>query len=103
MHKDLVIYYMVGVFSTLTISAIAYGISRLRNYNPSSRLIYALIGLSVYMPIAQYLKLNSLHSYVDFSHWLQVLYSLSVSGKPLSLKEFYKAAIETKAERGAKG
>ena len=41
----------------------------------------------MYMPIAQYLKYSSLHFYVDFSHWLQVLHNISTSGNPLSLNQ----------------
>jgi len=35
------------------------------------------------MLFSQLLKYESLHYYVDFSHWAEIIYNISVSGKPL--------------------
>lgn len=39
------------------------------------------------MLFAQLLKYRSLHFYVDFSHWAQLLYSIAGTGKPWSLNQ----------------
>jgi len=53
----------------------------------SKSLLYILILLSLYLPIFQYFKYYSLHYYVDFSHWLQLIYNISLNWEPFSLNQ----------------
>ena len=42
---------------------------------------------SVYMFFAQLFKYRSLHFYVDFTHWAQLLHSIATTGKPWCLNQ----------------
>lgn len=87
MNKELFIFYAIGIFITMVASGIVCCVWREKNPRISLLLIYVMITASLYMPIAQYLKYSSLHFYVDFSHWLQIIRNIAISGKPLSLNQ----------------
>ncbi len=72
---------------TIAVTAIVYYVYLLRNLRISSWLLYTIIVSSIYIPVSQFFKCSSLHFYVDFSHWLQIVYNISISGKPISLNQ----------------
>ncbi len=53
----------------------------------STSLLCIMILLSLYLPIFQYFKYYSLHNYADFTHWLQLIYNISLNWKPFSLNQ----------------
>lgn len=90
MTQDLMIFYSIGTLSVVCASLIAWLVFYKRQSRIPNAIFYLLIVASVYMVIAHWLKLMTLHTYVDFSHWAQVLHSIGKTGKPLSLnQEFY--------------
>jgi len=84
MNKTLVIFYIVGVLLVLAISVVAYCFFLRYKFEQFTKFLYLLMLSSSYLLFAQILKYRSLNFYVDFSHWAQVLYSISTTGKPLS-------------------
>lgn len=82
MNTSLVVFYILGALATLGVSALALRWSMRRNTVVSMTILYALIFGSAYLFFAQYLKYASLHMYVDFAHWLQVLQGIVTKGWP---------------------
>lgn len=83
MNKGLIIFYILGIVSVVTISLITYSVcirKKLAQFTPV-KWFFALF--SSYMIFAQYLKYLSLHFYGDFAHWAQAIYNISTAGKPL--------------------
>jgi len=88
MDRGLYALYLVGIFCVPTVSIIIYCISCKRDMKRISYWVMGvLITLSIYMISAQYLKYRSLHFYIDFSSWAQLLNNIATSGRPLSLNE----------------
>jgi len=87
MNKSLIIFYIIGIFSVLSISLITYFIVIRYHFRRFNGFLYFLILSSVYLIFSQFFKYHSLHYYVDFSHWTQILYNIVSSGKPLSLNQ----------------
>jgi uncharacterized membrane protein len=88
MDKNLYAFYLVGIFCVPAISIIIYCISCKHDMKRITyRVMGVLIALSIYMIFAQYLKYRSLHFYIDFSCWSQLLNNIATSGRPLSLNE----------------
>jgi len=83
MSKNLVIFYLIGILTTLSISFIAYFISIRYQFRRFGRFLFLLILLSIYLVFAQYFKYHSLHFYADFSHEAQILYNIITTGMPL--------------------
>ena len=90
MIRDLALFYLIGTVSVIGAGSLAWLVfSRIKTRIPTTG-FYVLIAASGYMVIAHCLKLMTLHAYVDFAHWAQVLHSIVETGKPLSLnQEFY--------------
>lgn len=84
---SLTILYSVGIALTLFLSGIAYFFWRRRPREISPILLWVFIVASGYLFFAQYFKYRSLHFYVDFSHWLQLLYTISQTGLPYVLNQ----------------
>ena len=88
-REVLIYYYLIGSLSTFLVSAAIYFLCYHRYRKVHSRLrswcICLSLLLSAYLPVAQYCKYRSLHFYVDFSHWTQLLYAIASTGRPLSL------------------
>ena len=85
MDKSLIFYYLTGIVLVLGISFIAYFVFDHFKIKLPTWALCLLPICSVYMLFAQLLKYSSLHFYVDFSHWAQLLYGIAVTGKPWSL------------------
>src|SRR3989338_4420012 len=79
MNAQLMVYYVIGIVITFGLSGISYWLSIKFKKDVSKKILYILIGLSSYLFIAQYLKFQSLHMYVDLSHWIQIVKSISTS------------------------
>ena len=90
MSQSLILFYLIGIVSvfgsgTLTWFLFSRGKTRVPIIFPCG-----LIAASGYMVVAHCLKLGTLHAYVDFAHWAQVLHSIVDTGRPLSLnQDFY--------------
>ena len=89
MESSLYAFYLAGTASVLGISMITYVFFSRKPKARLSWLIIMMVTASAYMPIAQYLKYSSLHFLVDFSHWLQVLFSITKTGKPICLSQHF--------------
>jgi len=87
MSKGLVCYYFIGIVSALGLSFISYFAFRYHVLKLPAWVMWVLPIFSIYLLFSQLLKYESLHFYVDFSHWAQVIYNICVSGKPLSVSE----------------
>ena len=85
MDKGLIFYYLTGIVLVLGISFISHFLFARYNLKLSTWVLYLFLIGSVYMLLVQLLKYRSLHFYVDFSHWAQLLYSIATTGKPWSL------------------
>ncbi len=85
MDNALIFYYLTGIVLVLGISFITYFLFAHYNLRLSAWVLYLFPICSVYLFFAQLLKYRSLHFYVDFSHWAQLLYSIITSWKPCSL------------------
>ncbi len=85
MNKALFFYYFIGIVSALGISFITYFLFNYYNLRLPTWFLCLFPICSVYMLFAQLLKYRSLHFYVDFSHWTQLLYSIATTGKTWSL------------------
>lgn len=90
MDHSLFVYYLWGIASVAAFPLLVFCALRHRKL-PETRFFVRLVGavsiLSLYMPLAQYLKIRSLHFYVDFSHWLQLLRTIVATGKPFCLNQ----------------
>jgi len=82
-YKNLLIYYGTGVLCILGASLVAFIASRRYPLRAPTGLFYLLILSSTFLLWFQILKYQSLHFYVDFSHWLQILFNITQSGQPL--------------------
>lgn len=87
MDKALIFYYLIGTVLVLGISFITYFLFTHYNFRLSAWVLYLFPICSSYMFFAQLLKYRSLHFYVDFSHWAQLLHSIAVTGKPWCLNQ----------------
>ena len=85
MTANLLIFYTIGVAFVISVSLTILFIFSRCNIKINSKLIYLLILASVYMLVTQYLKYLSLHFYADFSHWAQIIFNISKTGKPYCL------------------
>lgn len=92
MDKGLYIFYIIGTFSVLAAGIAAYYIfSRYDTRRLSYWIMVPLIISSIYMFFAQYFNCRSLHLYVDFSCWAQLIYNIAMTGKPLCfIQEFLR-------------
>lgn len=86
-NDSLTILYGVGVIATLLISGTIYFFCRQRQWGISKTLLRILIVATGYLFFAQYLKYQSLHFYVDFSHWMQLLNTIIHTGLPHALNQ----------------
>ena len=84
---DLALFYSIGTFAVIGAGTIACLVFSRRQTRISEVGFYLLIVASGYMVVAHLLKLATLHAYVDFAHWAQVLHSIAETGKPLSLNQ----------------
>ena len=83
--KSLFIFYIIGIVSVFGVAGVVYTLcSRFRIKLPSW-VMYVFIFAFIYVPITLYLKYQSLHLYVDFSHWAQLFHNIAIMGRPLSL------------------
>lgn len=56
-----------------------------RRYTPTYRVLLVLsVIFSLYLPVAQFVKYYSLHVYIDFAVWLELLKTISTMGHPAS-------------------
>lgn len=85
MDTSLTLYYGFGITAVLAAAVFGYKISTKSKKKIPDWFLYALIGLSGYVFVAQYLKFQSLHMYVDVTHWLQIVKSIADVGMPYSL------------------
>lgn len=85
MDKNLIFFYLIGLCSVLSISFAIYYISARYKSKWVTWFMYPLAFLSIYILFSQLLKYHSMHFYVDFSHWTQILYSIITTGKPINL------------------
>lgn len=85
MSTSLVIFYLVGSFAVIAGGVLVYVLSCRFRWEIPFWLLYTLIGLSAYLFFAQYFKYHSLHFYVDFSHWIQILQNIAKTWRPESL------------------
>ena len=85
MDKALIFYYLTGIVFVLGISLFTFFVFAYFNIKLSTWVLCLFPICSVYMLFAHLLKYYSLHLYVDFSHWAQLLYSIAVTGKPWSM------------------
>lgn len=87
MNCNLLIFYSIGIFSVIGVSVFANYNSLGNNIRSFSYFTYLLIALSIYMLFEQIFKFNTLHFYVDFSHWIQIFNTIAITGRPESLNE----------------
>ncbi len=90
MDKNLYMFYTLGAVFTLVGGIFTYQFFLSRNWRfkgTFSWLKTILFIAVAYMPIAQYLKYKSLHFYIDFSHWAQILNNIVTTGKPECLNQ----------------
>ena len=84
MSNQLFLFYLVGILivfgSSLTVF---FSVSYFKCIIPSWA-SSVLVILFAYVPVLQILKLYTMHMYVDFSHWEELLWSITQSGLPLS-------------------
>lgn len=85
MNSQLIFYYSIGIVTVVAAAAVAYLVSATYKKSISAWILYVLIGLSAYIFIAQYLKLQGLHMYADLSHWVQIVKNISATWIPESL------------------
>lgn len=85
MDRGLVVYYLIGLVTVLSICFITFIISVRYNTKRFRWFLYLSILFSCYIIFAQYLKYYSLHFYADFAHWAQVLYNIIQTGRPTNL------------------
>lgn len=86
-NDSLIILYSIGVAVTLLISGAVYFFCRQSQWAISKTLLRLLIVAAGYLFFAQYFKYRSLHFYVDFSHWMQLLYTIVDTGFPHALNQ----------------
>lgn len=84
MENYFVYYYAVGIISVFLGAAIALPSSLFLKFRIDHRVFIMLCLACLYLPVAQYLKYQTLHFYVDFSHWIQLLNNICLTGKPVS-------------------
>ena len=84
---NLIIFYAVGIVSTVSIGFIMFFISSRYDIKLPQWLLYLLVVVSGYMFAAQYLKYFTFHFYGDFAHWAQVFYNISTTWKPLCISQ----------------
>ncbi|MBI5134668.1 DUF2079 domain-containing protein [Candidatus Uhrbacteria bacterium] len=84
MNNNLLIFYIIGVTSVLISAVGAYRMGPRAHLRYVRRVCLGLIVLSGYLFLAQYFKYQSLHVFVDFTHWMQLVYQITQTGLPLS-------------------
>ena len=84
MLNELIIFYFLGIVTVFVSSiTIFYCVSYFKcniHFLASMVLIFSFIFVVVF----QILKLYTMHMYVDFSHWLEILWNIITTGLPLS-------------------
>ena len=95
MSNELILFYFVGILvvfgSSLTIFFSVYKFELKFPFWASSVLVISFS----YVPVLQILKLYTMHFYVDFSHWEEILWNIVNNGLPLSpSSEFIYAGTE---------
>tara|TARA_B100001013_G_scaffold343834_1_gene272446 strand:+ start:546 stop:2141 length:1596 start_codon:yes stop_codon:yes gene_type:complete len=84
MSTELTLFYLVGILIIFSSSlTVFFGVSRLKWLVPLWVSPFLVI-LFAYIPVLQILKLYSMHMYVDFGHWEEILWNIIQSGLPLS-------------------
>lgn len=89
MDISLIVFYSIDILAIGVVSVVAYALAARYRWTLPQKLLYALISASVYLFFAQYLKYKSLHIYVDFSHWLQLLHTIVTTGRPEALNQAF--------------
>ncbi len=85
--EGLIVYYSIGVVAVFFSAFLACWVSTRFNITLHRGILITLIFASGYIFFAQYLKYKSLHMYVDFAHWLQLLQSIATKGWPEVLSQ----------------
>ena len=84
MSTELTLFYLVGILIIFSSSlTVFFSVSRLKWLVPLWVSPFLVI-LFAYIPVLQILKLYSMHMYVDFAHWEEILWNIIQSGLPLS-------------------
>ena len=101
MSNELVLFYLVGILIVFGFSlTVFFSVSYFKWMIPSWASSVLVISFA-YVPVLQILKLYTMHMYVDFSHWEELLWNIIQGGLPLSLSsEFIFAGTEKLAEKG---
>ena len=77
-------FYAVGVAAVVLSALSSYWLCARRDWTVSRGALVALMLSALYIPIAQVLKYDSLHMYVDFTAWEELLKNVVQTGEPLS-------------------
>lgn len=81
----MVFFYSVGVVAVIFSAVGIFFLTRKRIAAPSFRRFFIFSVLfSLYLPVAQWFKYQSLHFYIDFAAWPELLQKISTSGYPIS-------------------
>ena len=84
MSNQLVLFYLIGILIVFGFSlTVFFGASYFKWKIPFWTK-YVLIISFAYVPVIQILKLYTMNMYVDFSHWEELLWSITKTGLPLS-------------------
>ena len=84
MSTELTLFYLVGILIIFSSSLTVFiSVSHLKWLVPLWVSPFLVI-LFAYIPVLQILKLYSMHMYVDFAHWEEILWNIIQSGLPLS-------------------
>ena len=84
MSNQLFLFYLVGILIVFGSSLTVFlNVSYFKCIIPSWASCVLVISFA-YVPVLQILKLYTMHMYVDFSHWEEILWSITQSGLPLS-------------------
>ena len=93
--SELIFLYLVGILIVFGSSLTIFLTVSYYNYKIPTWAILILIISFAYVPVLQILKFYTMHMYVDFSHWEEILWNVIQSGLPLSLSsEFIYAGTE---------
>jgi len=91
----LLILYIAGITAVILVSLFTCYLFFRSKLKISVALLYLFIASSIYMLFMQWLKYLSLHFFIDFSHWLMLLYNIIQSGRPLNMSQefFYPGTL----------
>ncbi|MBI2483243.1 DUF2079 domain-containing protein [Candidatus Uhrbacteria bacterium] len=80
---SLLIYYCIGIAVTIVTAIAACTVTLKRTFRIPQWMLLGIVGIvPLLLLIGQILKYESLHMYVDVSHWLQLLHTIATTGKP---------------------